>query len=161
MRIHFAVATPVLLLASPTACEARAEALLVALVRAHRRDVNTAIERTIASPRPFDPMAKVAKDIASGSVLIASWNAVVIGTSSSPIALRRARTRRAPPGAPETDADRDDHPHLIVIASKALTRRGDELSGGLRGHAALAFGGCTAIEFIVDEEQSVVAPSFP
>jgi hypothetical protein len=47
---------------------------------------------------------------------------------------------------------------LIVISSKALTRRGTPLSGGLpSGHAALAFGGFTAITFIVEEQRVVVA----
>jgi diacylglycerol kinase (ATP) len=47
---------------------------------------------------------------------------------------------------------------LIVIASKALTGRGTPLSGGLpSGHAALAFGGWTAITFIVEEQRIVVS----
>ena len=44
-----------------------------------------------------------------------------------------------------------------MIASKALTGRGTPLSGGLpSGHAALAFGGFTALAFIVDEDERVV-----
>ena len=42
--------------------------------------VNTAVEATIdLATTSFDPLAKIAKDIAAGAVLIAAVNAVVIG----------------------------------------------------------------------------------
>jgi diacylglycerol kinase (ATP) len=45
-----------------------------------------------------------------------------------------------------------------VIASKALTGRGTPLRGGLpSGHAALAFGGWTAITFIAEDERVVIS----
>ena len=47
---------------------------------------------------------------------------------------------------------------ILVIASKAITRRGTPLSGGLpSGHAAVAFGGWTAITFIADEHRVVIS----
>ena len=42
--------------------------------------INTAIEGAIdVSTTSFDPMAKLAKDIAAGAVLIATVNAVAVG----------------------------------------------------------------------------------
>jgi diacylglycerol kinase (ATP) len=47
---------------------------------------------------------------------------------------------------------------IIVIAVKAATGRGTPLRGGLpSGHAALAFGGWTAITFITIEHRIVVS----
>jgi diacylglycerol kinase (ATP) len=47
---------------------------------------------------------------------------------------------------------------IVVIAVKAATGRGTPLRGGLpSGHAALAFGGWTAITFITIEHRIVVS----
>ena len=124
--------------------------------------VNTAIEATIdLATTSFDPLAKIAKDIAAGAVLIASVNAVVIGYLVLADRLTEPSARlveRAPRGADQPHADRA-RPHvLVVIASKALTGSGTPLRGGLpSGHAALAFGGWMAITFIVEEERVVVS----
>jgi diacylglycerol kinase (ATP) len=124
--------------------------------------VNTAVEATIdLASTSFDPLAKVAKDIAAGAVLIAAVNAVVIGylvfadRLSQPSSRLVDRLREAPSNLTVIALILII---LIVIASKALTGRGTPLSGGLpSGHAALAFGGFTAITFIVDEQRVVVA----
>ena len=82
MRIHFAVATVVLVLAfSYGVTKLELMALLVAISFVLIAEmVNTAIEATIdLSATSFDPLAKTAKDIAAGAVLIAAVNAVVIG----------------------------------------------------------------------------------
>jgi diacylglycerol kinase (ATP) len=93
-------------------------------------------------------------------VLIASVNAVVIGylvfadRISEPSSRLVERIREAPSNLTLIALIVII---LIVIASKALTGRGTPLSGGLpSGHAALAFGGFTAITFIVDEGERVV-----
>jgi diacylglycerol kinase (ATP) len=124
--------------------------------------VNTAIEKTIdLAATSFDPLAKTAKDIAAGAVLIASVNAVVIGylvfadRLSRPSSRLVERLREAPSNLTLIALILVI---LIVIASKALTGRGTPLSGGLpSGHAALAFGGFTAITFIVDDQRVVVS----
>jgi len=124
--------------------------------------VNTAVESTIdLATTSFDPLAKVAKDIAAGAVLIAAVNAVVIGylvfadRISQPSSRLVERLREAPSNLTVIALVLII---LIVIASKALTGRGTPLSGGLpSGHAALAFGGFTAIIFIVEEQRVVVA----
>jgi diacylglycerol kinase (ATP) len=163
MRIHFALATIVLILAfSYGVTKLELMALLVAISFVLIAEmVNTAIEATIdLATTSFDPLAKVAKDIAAGAVLIAAVNAVVIGylvfadRLSSPSSRLVERLREAPSNLTLIALILII---LIVIASKALTGRGTPLSGGLpSGHAALAFGGFTAITFIVDEDERVV-----
>ncbi|MGH3023506.1 MAG: diacylglycerol kinase [Gaiellaceae bacterium] len=163
MRIHFAVATIVLVLAfSYGVTKLELMALLVAISFVLIAEmVNTAIEATIdLATTSFDPLAKIAKDIAAGAVLIASVNAIVVGylvfadRLSEPSSRLVTRVRDAPSNLTLIALILII---LIVIASKALTGRGTPLSGGLpSGHAALAFGGWTAITFIVDEDQRVV-----
>jgi diacylglycerol kinase (ATP) len=164
MRIHFALATIVLVLAfSYGVTKLELMALLVAISFVLIAEmVNTAFEATIdLATTSFDPLAKVAKDIAAGAVLIAAVNAVVIGylvfadRLSSPSSRLVTRLREAPSNLTVIALILII---LIVIASKALTGRGTPLSGGLpSGHAALAFGGFTAITFIVDDERVVVS----
>ena len=136
MRIHFAVATAVLVLAftyGVTKLELMALLVAISFVLIAEM-VNTAIEKTIdLAATSFDPLAKTAKDIAAGAVLIASVNAVVIGYG-----LRRPAVA---PSSRLVERLRDAPSNLtlialilvilIVIASKALTRRGTPLSGGL------------------------------
>lgn len=164
MRIHFAVATLVLIFAfSYGVTKLELMALLVAISFVLITEmVNTAIEATIdIATTAFDPLAKVAKDIAAGAVLIASVNAVMIGylvfadRLSEPSSRLVTSLREAPSNLTLIALVLVI---LIVIASKALTGRGTPLSGGLpSGHAALAFGGFTAITFIVDEQRVVVS----
>ena len=164
MRIHFAVATAVLVLAfSYGVTKLELMALLIAISFVLIAEmVNTAVEATIdLATTSFDPLAKTAKDIAAGAVLIAAVNAVVIG-------YLVFADRLSQPSSRLVEQLRDAPSNLtvialvliilIVIASKALTGRGTPLSGGLPSrHAALAFGGATAIIFIVDEQRVVVA----
>jgi diacylglycerol kinase (ATP) len=163
MRIHFAVATAVLILAfSYGVTKLELMALLVAISFVLIAEmVNTAIEATIdLATTSFDPLAKAAKDIAAGAVLIAAVNAILIGylvfadRLSTPSSRLVTRLREAPSNLTLIALILII---LIVIASKALTGRGTPLSGGLpSGHAALAFGGFTALAFIVDEDERVV-----
>jgi diacylglycerol kinase (ATP) len=164
MRIHFGLATAVLILAfSYGVTKLELMALLIAISFVLIAEmVNTAIEATIdLATTSFDPLAKMAKDIAAGAVLIAAVNAIVIGylvfadRLTEPSSRLVERLREAPANLTLIALILII---LIVIASKALTRRGTPLSGGLpSGHAALAFGGWTAITFIVDEERVVVS----
>jgi diacylglycerol kinase (ATP) len=164
MRIHFALATAVLILAfSYGVTKLELMALLVAISFVLIAEmVNTAIEATIdLATTSFDPLAKIAKDIAAGAVLIASVNAIVVGylvfadRLTQPSSRLVTRVREAPINLTLIALILII---LIVIASKALTGRGTPLSGGLpSGHAALAFGGWTAITFIVDDQRVVVS----
>ena len=164
MRIHFAIAVGVLV-AALAFDVSRLEliALLIAISFVLIAEmVNTAVEATIDLSTPsFDPLAKIAKDIAAGAVLIAAANAIAVGYLV--LADRLAR-----PSARLVNALGDAPINLtvialvltliVVIAVKAVTGRGTPLRGGLpSGHAALAFGGWAAITFIVSEHRIVVS----
>src|SRR5215207_51586 len=164
MRIHFAVAAAVLVLAfiyDVTRLELSALMIAIAFVLIAEM-VNTAVEATIDLSTPsFDPLAKIAKDLAAGAVLIASVNAIAVGYLVLADRLKRPSARLV--------NELGDAPVnltvialvltlIIVIAVKAATGRGTPLRGGLpSGHAALAFGGWTAITFITVEHRIVVS----
>jgi diacylglycerol kinase (ATP) len=164
MRIHFAVATAVLILAfSYGVTKLELMALLVAISFVLIAEmVNTAIEATIdIATTSFDPLAKMAKDIAAGAVLVAAVNAIIVGylvfadRLAQPSGRLVSSIREAPINLTVIALVLTI---LIVIASKALTGRGTPLSGGLpSGHAALAFGGWTAITFIAEQHRVVLS----
>jgi diacylglycerol kinase (ATP) len=154
MRIHFAIAFAVLVAAfaaGVTRFELMALILAIAFVLIAEM-VNTAVEHTIdVATTSFDPMAKLAKDIAAGAVLIASATAVAIGY------LVFAR-RLQDPSSSLIDRVRDAPVDLtliallvtviLVIATKAVSGRGTPLKGGLpSGHAAVAFAGWMALTY--------------
>jgi diacylglycerol kinase (ATP) len=158
MRIHFLVAVIVLvwaLFAGVTKLELIALLLAISFVLIAEM-VNTAIEAAIdVATTSFDPMAKLAKDIAAGSVLIASVNAIAVGylVFSGEVADRSSRFLDRLSNAPaELTLVALVITILLVIATKALTGRGTPLRGGLpSGHAALAFAGWMAITLVLDD----------
>jgi diacylglycerol kinase (ATP) len=156
MRIHFAVAIGVLIAAlwvGVDRFELIALLLSIAFVLIAEM-VNSAIEQAIdVATTSFDPLAKLAKDIAAGAVLIASVNAVAIGYLVFSHEIGHGASN-------VLDQLRDAPVKLtlvallltvfIVIATKALTGRGTPLRGGLpSGHAAVAFAGWMAATYIV------------
>src|SRR5207244_12971461 len=158
MRIHCSIAAVVLFLAlyfGVRRFELVALLLAIAFVLIAEM-VNTAVEATIdLATTSFDPMAKLAKDIAAGAVLIASVNAVAIGYLVFAHGIGDRSTR-------VLDRVRDVPITLtlialvltiiVVIATKALTGRGTPLRGGLpSGHAALAFAGWMAATYAVSD----------
>ena len=163
MRIHFLVAVVVLAVAVAVGVS-RLEliALLLAITFVLVAEmINTAVEGTIdAATTSFDPMAKLAKDIAAGAVLIASVNAVAVG-------YLVFAGKAADKSADVLDKLRDAPAQitlialvltiLIVIATKAWTGKGTPLRGGLpSGHAALAFAGWIAATYIVGDSHRFV-----
>src|SRR5205085_10674931 len=118
--------------------------------------VNPATEGAIdTATTSFDPHAKLAKDIAAGSVLIASVNAVAVGyivfarRLSDPSSRLIDRVRNAPI---DLTLIALVVTILIVIGTKALTGRGTPLRGGLpSGHAALAFAGWIAVTYVLGD----------
>ena len=122
---------------------------------------NTALEKAIdVATNSFDPLARTAKDVAAGAVLVAAVNAMFVGYLVFAERLRNP-SRRA------IDTVRDSPVHLtvialavvimLVIALKARTDRGTPLRGGLpSGHAAVAFGGWVAMTFAVADYQHAV-----
>jgi diacylglycerol kinase (ATP) len=156
LRIHFAIAVVVLAVAvvvGVTRFELIALLLAIAFVLIAEM-INTAVEHTVdVATTSFDPMAKLAKDIAAGAVLIASVNAVAIGYLVFAHRVGDRSTR-------VLDRVRDVPITLtmialvltiiVVIATKAMTGRGTPLRGGLpSGHAALAFAGWMAATYAV------------
>ena len=152
MRIHFAIAAAVLIAAVAVGVR-RIEliALLLAISFVLIAEmINSALEAGIdVATTSFDPLAKLAKDIAAGAVLIASINAIAVGylvfsghvSESTTNFLDRLR----------------DAPIkitiislilviILVIATKAISGRGTPLRGGLpSGHAAIAFAAWMAV----------------
>jgi diacylglycerol kinase (ATP) len=160
MRIHFMIAAGVLILAVSIGVE-RLELIALLLSIAFvliAEMINTAVEAAIdVATTAFDPLAKLAKDIAAGAVLIATVNAVAVGylVFSERIVNRSSHL---------IDNIRDAPAQitlialvltiLAVIATKAYTGRGTPLRGGLpSGHAAVAFGGWMAITNIVGDSE--------
>ncbi len=159
LRIHFAIAVAVLVLAlivDVTKIELIALLLSITFVLIAEM-LNTAIEAAIdIATTSFDPMAKLAKDIAAGAVLIAAVNALAVGylVFSGKVADRSAtlldRLRHAPA---ELTLVALVLTIIVVIATKAYTGRGTPLRGGLpSGHAALAFAGWMAATYAAGSE---------
>ena len=158
MRIHFAVAAGVLIAALAVGVE-RLELIALLLSIAFvliAEMINTAVEAAIdVATTAFDPLAKLAKDIAAGAVLIATVNAVAVGylIFSQRIVNRSSHL---------IDNLRDAPAQLTlialvltvlaVIATKAYTGSGTPLRGGLpSGHTAVAFGGWMAVTNVIGD----------
>jgi diacylglycerol kinase (ATP) len=156
MRIHF-LAAVLVLVAALWAGVNRLEliALLLAIAFVFIAEmINSALEQAIdVATTSFDPLAKLAKDIAAGAVLIATINALAIGylVFSGKVATRSSRLLDKLRGA---DAKLTlialVLTVIVVIATKAWTGRGTPLRGGLpSGHAALAFAGWIAATYVI------------
>src|SRR4051812_37965999 len=160
MRIHFVVAFIVLvaaLVVNVTKLELIALVISITFVLIAEM-LNTGIEAAIdVATTSFDPLAKLAKDIAAGAVLIATVNAVVVGylvfsvriVNKSSHLIERLRDAPA-----EVTLVALVLTVIVVIATKAYTGRGTPLRGGLpSGHAAVAFAGWMAVTQIVGDSQ--------
>jgi diacylglycerol kinase (ATP) len=163
MRLHFAAAVAVIVVAVAVGVSKIELSLLlvsIAFVLVAEM-INTAVEGAIdAATTSFDPMAKLAKDIAAGAVLIASVNAVAVGylvfagKAADKTADVLDRVRSAPAQITLVALVLTV---IIVIATKAWTGRGTPLRGGLpSGHAAVAFAGWMAATYIVNDSQRFV-----
>jgi diacylglycerol kinase (ATP) len=163
MRLHFAAAVAVIVVAVAVGVSKIELSLLlvsIAFVLVSEM-INTAVEGAIdAATTSFDPMAKLAKDIAAGAVLIASVNAVAVGylvfagKAADKTAEVLDRVRSAPAQITLVALVLTV---IIVIATKAWTGRGTPLRGGLpSGHAAVAFAGWMAATYIVNDSHRFV-----
>lgn len=160
LRIHFAIAA-VVLVAAVSVGVARLElmALLIAISFVLVAEMlNSALEAGIdVATTSFDPLAKLAKDIAAGAVLIATVNAVAVGylVFSDKIVNRSSRLIERLADAPaELTLIALVLTIIIVLATKAYTGRGTPLRGGLpSGHAAIAFGGWMATTNVVGDSR--------
>jgi len=163
MRIHFAVAFVVLVAAiALNVTKLELIALLISITFVLIAEMlNTGLEAAIdIATTSFDPMAKLAKDIAAGAVLIATANAVIVGylVFAGKVANRSShlleRLREAPA---ELTLVALVLTLILVIATKAYTGRGTPLRGGLpSGHAALAFAGWMAVTYVAGSNERFV-----
>jgi diacylglycerol kinase (ATP) len=156
--IHFAIAAGVLVAAVAFGVsKIELMVLLVAITFVLVAElVNTAIEAAVdVASTSFDPMAKLAKDIAAGAVLIATLNAVAVGylVFSGEVADRSSRfLDRLSDARAELTLVALAITVILVIAVKAWTGRGTPLRGGLpSGHAAVAFAGWMAATLVLDD----------
>jgi diacylglycerol kinase (ATP) len=166
MRIHFGVAVVVIvtaLIVNVTKLELIALLISITFVLIAEM-INTAVEAAIdIATTSFDPMAKLAKDIAAGSVLIASLNALAVGylVFAGQVADRSAhlldRLRQAPA---ELTLVALVLTVIAVIATKAYTGRGTPLRGGIpSGHAAIAFAGWMAATYVAGSDHRFLISS--
>ena len=166
LRIHFGIAFVVLVLTlvvNVTKLELIALLISVKFVLIAEM-LNSALEAAIdIATTSFDPMAKLAKDIAAGAVLIAAVNAVAVGylVFAGKVADRSAhlldRLREAPA---ELTLVALVLTIIVVIATKAYTGRGTPLRGGVpSGHAALAFAGWMAATYVAGNNHRFLVSS--
>ena len=126
---------------------------------------NTALEAAVdVATQSFDPLAKIAKDVAAGAVFIAALNAVIIGyivffarlNDATDLLLTRVRQTPA---------------HITIIAvlltglfvliGKAVTKKGTYMRGGWpSGHSAIAAACATAIAFTTESAGAAVLAGF-
>lgn len=115
--------------------------------------INTAIEAAVdVSVEHYDPLAKVAKDVAAGAVLVSAVNALVVAylVLFDPVRVLLQR------GLEEVRFASTDLTVialglvvLLVLVMKAFSREGTWLSGGWpSGHAAVAFSAAVVVGFV-------------
>jgi diacylglycerol kinase (ATP) len=166
MRIHFAIAFIVLVVAlivNVTKLELIALLISITFVLIAEM-LNSAVEGAIdIATTSFDPMAKLAKDVAAGAVLIASTNALAVGylVFAGKVADRSShlldRLRQAPA---ELTLVALVLTVIVVIATKAYTGRGTPLRGGIpSGHAAVAFAGWMAATYVAGADHRFLISS--
>ena len=166
MRIHFAIAVAVIvfaLIVNVTKLELIALLISITFVLISEM-MNSAVEAAIdIATTSFDPMAKLAKDVAAGAVLIASTNAVAVGylVFAGKVADRSAhlldRLRQAPA---ELTLVALVLTVIGVIATKAYTGRGTPAPRRRpSGHAALAFAGWMAATYVAGADHRFLISS--
>ena len=160
MRFHLYVVAVVLLLGMFVNLQMREMLVLlftISLVVVAEM-FNSAIEATVDLVSPtYNPMAKFAKDIAAGAVLVTTLIALVVGAllilGEQRWEMLKIRLASTPPSVP---------PMLkfvlglflvfiFVVVGKGLGKRGQVLQGGLvSGHAAFGFFLATFVPFITE-----------
>ena len=166
MRIHFLVAVIVLVAAvwvGVSKLELIALLLAIAFVFITEM-INSAIEQAIdVATTSFDPLAKLAKDVAAGAVLIATVNAVAIGylVFSGQVGDRSSRLLDRLRDAPaQVTLVALVLTIIVVIGTKAYTGRCTPLRGGLpSGHAAVAFAGWMAATYVITDSHQFLISS--
>jgi diacylglycerol kinase (ATP) len=118
--------------------------------------INTAIEAVVDLVSPeFHPLAKVAKDVAAGGVLVAAFGAVVMGyLILSRYIFPLYKEKLGMMGSPSETGTAVAllAVVIVVVILKALSGKGTPLEGGLpSGHAAVAFAIATVVTFTTQD----------
>ena len=160
MRFHVVVAVAVLvasLLVGVSKLELAVLVLTILLVFVTEL-FNTAMEFVVdLATSEYHTLAKLAKDVSAGAVLVSSVGAVLVGylvlaDDMGPLTLATLESIRRQPA------------HLtlvtlgvivlIVLFGKALTHSPNSFAGGMpSGHAAVAFAGWVAASFVAAESR--------
>jgi diacylglycerol kinase (ATP) len=158
LRLHFGIAIVVIVAA--VAFDVQRMELIVLLISITfvliAEMLNSAIEAAVdVASTTFDPLAKLAKDVAAGAVLIAAINAVAVGylVFSGDVATRSSRFLDRLSTAPaDLTVVALVLVVILVIVAKAISGRGTPLRGGLpSGHAAVAFAGWMVATLVLDD----------
>jgi diacylglycerol kinase (ATP) len=167
MRLH-ALAAATVLIASLffriTALELIALVFAIGLVLVAEL-VNTAVEATIdLTIDRIDPLAKTAKDVAAGAVLVASVIAVVVGfvVFFNPLASWADTLFARVSGTPVyLTVVALGLTSLAVLATKAFSRSGTFMSGGWpSGHTAIATAVAAIIGYTTHSAKAMVLALF-
>jgi len=167
MRLHFLAASLVFtaaLLFHITRLELVALILVVTLVLVAEL-ANTALEAAIdLSVERYDPLAKIAKDVAAGAVLVSSLAAASVGFLIFFSPLRRvaqegmALVRQAPANLTVLALALTG---IAVVAVKSITREGTYLKGGWpSGHVALGTAAATAVGYATGSAAALILALF-
>lgn len=162
MKIHYAIAILVLFLTlflNLSRIEIIAVFFSISLVILSEM-FNTAIEKTVdLVTTEYSPLAKIAKDVAAGAVLVSALNSIMVAylvffdrlnpsTLSLLIKIKNQDVHVTIIGIIIT--------LLFVVAGKTLSPKGSHVQGGVvSGHAALSFALATSIGYI--SENALVA----
>jgi diacylglycerol kinase (ATP) len=156
MRVHVVIAALVVvgsLLVGVSKLELAGLVLVILLVFITEL-FNTALEFAVdLVTKEYHPLAKLAKDISAGAVLVSSVGAVLVGylilaDNLGPLSLETLDTIRRKPAHLTLVAL--GVVVLLVLLGKALTHSPRSFAGGMpSGHAAVAFAGWVAVSFVV------------
>src|SRR5215217_3966677 len=155
MRVHVIIAALVLvgsLLVGVSKLELAGLVFVILLVFITEL-FNTALEFAVdLVTKEYHPLAKLAKDISAGAVLVSSVGAVLVGylilaDNLGPLSLETLDTIRRKPAHLTLVAL--GVVVLVVLLGKALTHSPRSFAGGMpSGHAAVAFAGWVAVSFV-------------
>lgn len=158
MRFHVVTAVAVLvvsLLVEVSALELAALVITIMIVLLTEM-LNTALEFTVdLVTTEYHPLAKLAKDVSAGAVLVTSIGAVLVGylilaDNLGPLSLQTLETVRGWPG--HLTLVSLGVVTLIVLLVKAFTHAPNSFAGGMpSGHSAVSFAGWVAASFIASD----------
>jgi diacylglycerol kinase (ATP) len=158
MRIHVIIAVLVLvasLLVGVSKLELAVLVLVILLVFITEM-FNTALEFAVdLVTKEYHPLAKLAKDVSAGAVLVSSVGAVLVGylilaDHLGPLSLETLDSIRRQPAHLTLVAL--GVVVLLVLLGKAITHSPSPFAGGMpSGHAAAAFAGWVAVSFVAAE----------